>query len=65
MTYFQEKLQQLLVSIARKTNYISFRFANSFLFAEERDTYRTLYLKEHDRRLAAELRLKENSNTIA
>ncbi|CAF0787234.1 unnamed protein product [Adineta steineri] len=48
MTYFQEKLQQLLVSIA-----------------QERDTYRTLYLKEHDRRLAAELRLKENNNTIA
>ncbi|CAF0839432.1 unnamed protein product [Rotaria sp. Silwood1] len=48
MTYFQEKLQQLLVSIA-----------------QERDTYRTLYLKEHDRRLAAELRLKESNNTIA
>ncbi|CAF0994422.1 unnamed protein product [Adineta ricciae] len=47
MTYFQEKLQQLLVSIA-----------------QERDNYRTLYLKEHDRRLAAELRLKDNSNTI-
>ncbi|CAF3390342.1 unnamed protein product [Rotaria socialis] len=48
MTYFQEKLQHLLVSIA-----------------QERDTYRTLYLKEHDRRIAAELRLKENNNTIA
>ncbi|UJR16287.1 hypothetical protein I4U23_003193 [Adineta vaga] len=48
MTYFQEKLQQLLVSIA-----------------QERDNYRTLYLKEHDRRLAAELRLKENNNTIS
>ncbi|CAF0852143.1 unnamed protein product [Adineta steineri] len=48
MTYFQEKLQHLLVSIA-----------------QERDTYRTLYLKEHDRRIAAELRLKENNNPIA
>jgi len=47
MTYFQEKLQQLLVSIA-----------------QERDTYRNLYLKEHDRRIAAELRLKESNNTI-
>ncbi|UJR30226.1 hypothetical protein I4U23_017764 [Adineta vaga] len=47
MTYFQEKLQQLLVSIA-----------------QERDTYRTLYLKEHDRRIAAELRLKETNNTV-
>ncbi|CAF1950404.1 unnamed protein product [Rotaria magnacalcarata] len=46
MTYFQEKLQQLLVSIAH-----------------ERDSYRTLYLKEHDHRLAAELRLKESNNT--
>jgi hypothetical protein len=34
-------------------------------FIEERDTYRTLYHKEHDRRLAAELRLKENSNSLA
>ncbi|CAF1682586.1 unnamed protein product [Adineta ricciae] len=47
MTYFQEKLQHLLVSIA-----------------QERDTYRTLYLKEHDRRIAAELRLKEANNTV-
>jgi hypothetical protein len=31
---------------------------------EERDTYRTLYLKEHDRRIAAELRLKETNNSI-
>ncbi|CAF5030897.1 unnamed protein product, partial [Rotaria magnacalcarata] len=29
----------------------------------ERDSYRTLYLKEHDHRLAAELRLKESNNT--
>jgi hypothetical protein len=36
-----------------------------FFFSEERDTYRTLYHKEHDRRLAAELRLKENNNAIA
>ena len=67
MTYFQEKLQQLLVSLARKFHR-SNRFAHSsvdVVFAEERDTYRTLYLKEHDRRLAAELRFKENSNTIA
>jgi hypothetical protein len=35
-----------------------------FSFIEERDTYRSLYLKEHDRRIAAELRLKENSNSI-
>lgn len=48
MTYFQEKLQQLLVSIA-----------------QERDNYRTLYLKEHDRRLAAELRLKDTHNALA
>jgi hypothetical protein len=36
-----------------------------FFFIEERDTYRSLYHKEHDRRIAAELRLKENSNSIA
>jgi hypothetical protein len=33
-------------------------------FLEERDTYRTLYQKEHDRRIAVELRLKETNNSI-
>ena len=65
MTYFQEKLQQLLVSIARKRIHLCFPYEKQlFFFSEERDTYRTLYLKEHDRRLAAELRLKENSNSL-
>lgn len=67
MTYFQEKLQQLLVSIARKYNPTIWNIQKQFdvSFSEERDSYRTLYLKEHDRRLAAELRLKENNNSIA
>jgi hypothetical protein len=68
MTYFQEKLQQLLVSLARKCRcekkiFITTTFRSCFL--EERDKYRTMYLKEHDRRLTAELRLKENNNTMA
>lgn len=63
MTYFQEKLQQLLISIARQFIRM-FQLANFFfrVFLEERDNYRTLYLREHDRRLQVELRLKE-SNT--
>lgn len=66
MTYFREKLTQLLVSIARK-NILSLLFNILFMFfllLDERDRYHTLYLKEQDRRLAAELRLKENNNTI-
>jgi hypothetical protein len=64
MTYFQEKLQQLLVSIARKNIFFVISNILYIFFSEERDTYRTLYLKEHDRRIAAELRLKEPSNSI-
>ena len=71
MTYFQEKLQQLLVSIARKFNDHARARATEkererkcFEFVEERDTYRNLYLKEHDRRIAAELRLKESNNPM-
>jgi hypothetical protein len=63
MTYFQEKLQQLLVSLARK----NILFLNSifiFFSSEERDAYRTLYQKERDRRVAVEIRLKENNNSI-
>ena len=65
MTYFQEKLQHLLVSIARKSfRSVRDNSANMILFVEERDSYRSLYLKEHDRRIAAELRLKESNNTV-
>lgn len=46
----------------KKNNEKSFPFR---LFSEERDNYRTLYLKEHDRRLAAELRLKDTHNALA
>ena len=64
MTYFQEKLQQLLVSIARKSC-LRTASVQPVSFVEERDSYRTLYLKEHDRRLAAELRLKESNHAVA
>jgi hypothetical protein len=63
MTYFQEKLQQLLVSLARK-NIIFFNSIFIFFSSEERDAYRTLYQKERDRRVAVEIRLKENNNSI-
>ena len=66
MTYFQEKLQQLLVTMARKfdsRNERKIRKLSFGSFVEERDNYRTMYLREHDRRLQAELRLKENNST--